>query len=137
MDQNTLNISLTTSKAMEILAETNKFLVLLSIFAFVRLVGLVQRHALKGKPPPGPWGFPIVGNIFQVSTEAWKEFAQWKKEYGPIVYINLAGKDMVILNSHKAAVDLLDRRAAIYSDRPRNIVASEILTRGLFIAFKL
>ncbi|THU91399.1 cytochrome P450, partial [Dendrothele bispora CBS 962.96] len=120
---------------MESLAETNKFWVLLSIFAFVRLIGCVQR-ALKGKLPPGPRGFPIVGNLFQVSTDAWKEFAQWKEEYGPIVYINLAGKDMVILNSHKAAVDLLDHRAAIYSDRPRNIVASEILTHSLLFVFK-
>jgi hypothetical protein len=38
---------------------------------------------------------------------------------GPIVYINVAGQDMVILNTHKAAADLLDRRAPIYSNRPR------------------
>ena len=138
---------------MELLTETNKFWVLLSIFAFVRLISFVQR-ALKGPLPPGPRGLPIVGNLFQVSTEAWREFAQWKKEYGtwepscliigsiinslqgPIVYINLAGKDTVILNSQKAAVDLLDRRATIYSDRPRNIVASEILTRGHLFVFK-
>jgi len=55
---------------------------------------------------------------------------------GPIVYLNFAGKDVVVLNSHKAVVDLLDRRAAIYSDRPRNIVASEILTRSLLVVFR-
>lgn len=42
---------------------------------------------------------------------------------------------MIVLNTHKAAADLLDRRANIYSDRPRNIVASEILTGGLLIVF--
>ncbi|THU98700.1 cytochrome P450 [Dendrothele bispora CBS 962.96] len=120
---------------MELLAETNKFWVLLSIFTFVQHIGYVQR-ALKGKLPPGPRGLPIVGNLFQISADAWKEFAQWKEEYGPIVYINLAGKDMVILNSHKAATDLLDRRALIYSDRTRNIVAFEILTRGLLFVLK-
>ena len=39
---------------------------------------------------------------------------------------------MIILNSQKAAADLLDRRAGIYSDRPRNIVASDMMTGGLF-----
>jgi len=42
---------------------------------------------------------------------------------------------MVVISSQKIAADLLDRRAAIYSDRPRNIVASDIMTRGLLIVF--
>ena len=42
---------------------------------------------------------------------------------------------MVILNSQKVAADLLDRRAGIYSDRPRNIVASDIMTGGLLVVF--
>lgn len=33
------------------------------------------------------------------------------------------------------AADLLDRRAGIYSDRPRWIMASEILTGGLLVVF--
>jgi hypothetical protein len=41
---------------------------------------------------------------------------------------------MVIINSQKVAADLLDRRAAIYSDRPRLIVASEIICGGLLFA---
>ena len=43
---------------------------------------------------------------------------------------------MVVLNTQKAAADLLDRRAAIYSDRPRNIVAAEILCGGLALPFQ-
>lgn len=41
---------------------------------------------------------------------------------------------MIILNSLKAASNLLDQRASIYSDRPRLIVAREIFCGGLFIA---
>jgi hypothetical protein len=54
---------------------------------------------------------------------------------GPIVYLNIAGQHTVVLGNHKVAADLLDRRAAIYSDRARNIVASELLTGGLVFAF--
>lgn len=42
---------------------------------------------------------------------------------------------MVVLNTHKVATDLLDKRASIYSDRPRLIVASEIMSRGLILGF--
>ena len=40
-------------------------------------------------------------------------------------------------NGHKqpqAATELLDRRATVYSDRPRMIVANEILSEG-FVSF--
>ena len=54
---------------------------------------------------------------------------------GDIIYLNVAGSHMVVISSQKIAADLLDRRAGIYSDRPRNIVASDIMTRGLLIVF--
>ena len=41
---------------------------------------------------------------------------------------------MVVINGLKTASELLDRRANIYSDRPRLIVAHEILCGGLFTA---
>jgi len=44
---------------------------------------------------------------------------------GPITYINVAGQPIVILNTKKVAVDLLEHRASITSERPRLIVASE------------
>ena len=55
---------------------------------------------------------------------------------GDVFYIDEGGQPIVVLNTQKAAADLLDRRAAIYSSRPRNIVASQILCGGLNIAFQ-
>jgi len=47
------------------------------------------------------------------------------------MYLNAAGQPTVVLNSLKAAFDLLERRASIYSDRPRFLLAQEILGNGL------
>jgi hypothetical protein len=41
---------------------------------------------------------------------------------------------MIVINSKKIAADMLDRRAAIYSDRPPLIVASEIMCGGLLFS---
>jgi hypothetical protein len=54
---------------------------------------------------------------------------------GDLIYLNAAGQPVVVINSSKVGVALLDRRAAIYSDRPRNIVVSDIMAGGLFFAF--
>lgn len=70
--------------------------------------------------------------------------------------MSVAGHDMVILNNHKVNADLLEKRANIYSSRPRLLgmsifqhvfsdgiltkrqkVASEILTGGMLIPFAL
>jgi hypothetical protein len=58
-----------------------------------------------------------------------------KLPLGDVVYLNVFGQPFLVLNSHKTTADLLDRRAAIYSDRPHYIVAGDILTGGLFLVF--
>ena len=52
-----------------------------------------------------------------------------------MMYLNALGQPILVLNSLKAAFDLLDRRANIYSDRPNLIVANGIFCGGLFHAF--
>ncbi|KAH8982108.1 cytochrome P450 [Lactarius akahatsu] len=51
-------------------------------------------------------------------------------------YSNAAGQPIVVFNTQKVAADLLDRRAGIYSDCPRNIVSVQILSGGLAIVFQ-
>ncbi|KAI0700497.1 cytochrome P450 [Cerioporus squamosus] len=86
--------------------------------------------------PPGPFALPIVGNLLQLSHDAWLKFTDWKPVYGPIVYLNLAGQDVIVLNTLQAAADLLDRKASIYSSRPRFEVACNMLTEGMFFVFQ-
>lgn len=54
---------------------------------------------------------------------------------GDVVYLSALGRSIIVLNSQKAAADLLGRRARNYSDRPRFIMASEILTGGMEVSF--
>lgn len=58
-----------------------------------------------------------------------------KRRFGDLMYLNAFGQPIVVLQSLKAAFELLDKRANISSDRPRYIVAHEILCGGLFAAF--
>ncbi|KAE9401820.1 cytochrome P450 [Gymnopus androsaceus JB14] len=92
-------------------------LAILAILLIVRVFTKSQKHL-----PPGPRGLPILGNVLQLGAASWLTFDKWKYEYGPIVYLNMAGQHIVVLNTKVAATELLERRSAMYSDRPRSIV---------------
>jgi hypothetical protein len=47
------------------------------------------------------------------------------------MYLDAAGQPTIVINSFKSAFDLLEHRANNYSDRPRLIMAQEILSNGL------
>ncbi|KAJ4474825.1 cytochrome P450 [Lentinula aciculospora] len=109
----------------------NPLLLGLATFALVILVRLYARGGDRKHLPPGPPGVPILGNLPQVVgvPQLWHTFDKWRYEYGPLTYLNMVGKDVMVLNSKAAAMELLERRSATYSDRPRSIVAEYIGSR--------
>ncbi|KAJ7577362.1 cytochrome P450 [Mycena floridula] len=111
---------------------------LLVLISSTLLFHAYKASRIRSKLPPGPLGLPIIGNLLQLTRNGgrlWLTFSDWTNKYGPVFYLNIAGQNTVILGSHKAAADLLDRRASIYSDRARNIVAGELLTGGMVFGF--
>ncbi|KAJ4484548.1 hypothetical protein C8R41DRAFT_921630 [Lentinula lateritia] len=85
------------------------------MFGIGALILLAVRLALGFKNrahlPPGPRGLPILGNALQLASvsQIWLMFDKWKSQYGPIMYLNLAGQHIIVLNTKAAALDLLER----------------------------
>ncbi|KAJ7610296.1 cytochrome P450 [Mycena polygramma] len=112
------------------------FYSLLVIVAAQTALHVLRTYSRRRKMHPGPTGIPVLGNALQVpSSMPWYRFTEWKEQYGDVFSLDLAGQPVVVLNTYKAAADLFDRRSTIYSDRPRLIMASEILTGGIFMVF--
>jgi hypothetical protein len=45
---------------------------------------------------------------------------------GELVYLNVLGKPIVVINSYRMALEMLERKSSIYSDRPTLTMGSEL-----------
>ncbi|PPR07472.1 hypothetical protein CVT26_013442 [Gymnopilus dilepis] len=79
--------------------------------------------------PPGPTRYPLIGNLLQLARAERPHllFSGWNKEYGNITYFSVFGVPHVLINTMSAANELLEKRGAIYSDRPNMVLENEIL----------
>ncbi|EMD35342.1 hypothetical protein CERSUDRAFT_53277 [Gelatoporia subvermispora B] len=99
----------------------------LLLILIVGLAYIIARHSSSRRVlyPPGPQGWPIIGNLLNIPRfKPWERYLEWSKQYGPIIYMNVLGKHIVVLNTAKAVSDLFEIRSAIYSDRTRFIMVS-------------
>ena len=81
----------------------------------------------NAKLPPGPKQHFLLGNVLNFPKDRWYEaFTKWGKEYGDIVYVNLAGVDMMVLNSLDAVQELAEKRMSIHSERPFTTMSNDL-----------
>ncbi|EUC54095.1 cytochrome P450 family protein [Rhizoctonia solani AG-3 Rhs1AP] len=76
---------------------------------------------LKVRTPPSPLSLPFVGNLFSIpSGSEHYAFAKLGEQLkSDIIFLNILGHKLVILNSAEAASEILDKRSMLYSDRPQ------------------
>ncbi|KAF8895094.1 cytochrome P450 [Infundibulicybe gibba] len=99
---------------------------LISLLAILVAGYLCRRYLWSTKSrsrlpfPPGPKPKPFIGNALDIPTKTpWLTYAKWSETYrSDILYVEALGNHIIILNSREAAADIMERRAAIYSDRP-------------------
>ncbi|KAH7920238.1 CyP450 monooxygenase [Leucogyrophana mollusca] len=96
-------------------------LALLAVLFLFKRYWVERKVNPRGLPlPPGPPRLPIIGNLLGVNLGAqWLTYAMWGKKYGDLLYVEILGTKILVLNSEEVAKDLLDKRSQNYSDRPQ------------------
>ncbi|KAG6909522.1 hypothetical protein DXG01_017079 [Tephrocybe rancida] len=96
--------------------------------AVVALYLFSQKLRRDRSLPPGPRGLPIVGNMFDMPKEyEWEHWAKHKDLYGPISTVNVLSTRVIIINDLQTAIDLLETKSSIYSNRPTFPFAGEFI----------
>ncbi|CAE6476393.1 hypothetical protein ACGC1H_007684 [Rhizoctonia solani] len=75
--------------------------------------------------PPGPRGNLLFGSALELrkSTAFWLNFAEWSKEYGPIMTVRMAFRKLFVIDDPSIVTYLFEKKGAQYSDRYVNQVA--------------
>ncbi|KAH8099592.1 cytochrome P450 [Cristinia sonorae] len=74
--------------------------------------------------PPGPERWPIIGNVADMpSVRPWETYREWfTKHNSDVIFLDLPLQPTVILGSVEVAVDLLEKRSHLYSDRKQSVM---------------
>ncbi len=110
-------------------------LLLITAALLARVVHLVLNYVLLRKSnrmrlPPGPWPWPVVGNLLQLhqgGKNLHKTFAGLAQQYGPIVYLSLGSVQTVVVSSPMMAKEFLKTHDQEFQYRPKLTLAAEIL----------
>ncbi|KAK3903491.1 cytochrome P450 [Staphylotrichum tortipilum] len=95
------------------------------ILDFPRLRQQWRLWSHRSQLPPGP------KTLKTGVRKPWVWFRELHQQYGDVVYLQMGPTPTIVLGSAQAAWDLLEKRGAIYSSRPRFIMGGELLSGGL------
>ncbi|KAJ7786209.1 cytochrome P450 [Mycena metata] len=102
---------------------------LFTAFGLLALGIAFKRRRMRARLPPGPPGLFLLGNLRDMPHDKphWLTYEAWAEKFGDIVYVEVLGRSMVILNSLAAVTELLEKRSASYSDRPPMPMANDLM----------
>nr|XP_020007860.1 cytochrome P450 2C18-like isoform X3 [Castor canadensis] len=116
------------------------FIFLVICLSCLILLSLWNKSYVKGKLPPGPTPFPIVGNILQLYNKDIKKslstvsMTNFLSVYGPVFTLYFGMKPTVVLHGYEAVKEALIDRAEEFSGRGSFPLIEKVL-QGLGIIF--
>ncbi|GLJ47684.1 hypothetical protein SUGI_1007070 [Cryptomeria japonica] len=91
----------------------------LIVFLWVLYRFAVQRqNTLKLRLPPGPFPWPIIGNLNQLKKLPHRDLHELGKKYGPIMFLKLGSVPTVVVSSSAMAKEFLKTHDVVFASRP-------------------
>ncbi|XP_048128232.1 cytochrome P450 71AU50-like [Rhodamnia argentea] len=88
--------------------------------AHLLLRALLWKTQSKKKLPPGPRGFPILGNLLLLGQNPHHDLHRLAKKYGPLMYLRLGFVPTIVVSSPEMAEQFLKTHDLVFASRPIN-----------------
>ncbi|XP_007943271.1 cytochrome P450 1B1 [Orycteropus afer afer] len=95
---------------------------------------LRQRRRQSASAPPGPFPWPLIGNVATMGPAPHLSFARLAQRYGDVFQIHLGNCPIVVLNGERAIHQALVQQGAAFADRPP-FASFRVVSNGRSLAF--
>ncbi|KAM0937871.1 putative flavonoid 3'-monooxygenase [Dioscorea sansibarensis] len=85
--------------------------------------------------PPGPKGWPMLGNLLQLGSKPHEALHALSKTYGPLFRLQFGSVTVVVASSVEVASQFLRTHDANFSNRPPNCMAEHVAYNYQSMAF--
>ncbi|XP_051131947.1 iridoid oxidase-like [Andrographis paniculata] len=102
-----------------------------SIISILTVLLLFLKHNKspgKWNTPPGPKGVPILGNLLQLGDLPHEAMQQWRKTYGPVIWLRLGTVNALVVQNAASAAELFKKHDVVFADR----TVPDVLTANCF-----
>lgn len=110
-------LSVLQTSAVEYPYHTLAAAAIIAPFLYVILNEFVRSSA-RVKGMKGPAGWPLIGNLWHIRTNAAEQYRIWSKKHGAVYQIQLGNIPVVVVNSAASAKVLFGQNAQALSSRP-------------------
>ena len=112
---------------------STSFIIWGMFFVFVRAL---RSKGRKRVSPPGPWSFPVIGNLLQLGDHPYLTFVEMRKKYGNVFLIRLGMVPVLVVNGMEMVKQVLLKDGEHFAGRPHTHTFS-FLAEGKSLTFSV
>ncbi|NXS60201.1 CP1A4 protein, partial [Brachypteracias leptosomus] len=111
-------------------------LLVAAVFCLVfLLIQSLQQHVPKGlKSPPGPRGYPILGNVLELRKDTHLALTRLSQKYGDVMEIRIGSRPVLVLSGLDTIRQALVKQGEDFMGRP-DLYSFQYISNGQSLAF--